>query len=359
MLENQNWTSEFAHSFRNLKSLYHFLDWPLPGGLEAVAERFPLFIPKALAEKINAEGPEGVLAKEFLPSAFETDADLNRFGYLDPIGDEAHQKAPQLIHRYHSRALFTPTTVCPVHCRYCFRKNELAGKSELFQSDFEKTLSYLKEHPEIQELIFTGGDPLTLSNEKMASYLNAFLGIDSIKDIRFHTRYPVILPSRIDSDFLEIFERYSRSFRTLSIAIHANHKNEFDQESREAINKLSRTGIQLLSQTVLLRGVNDDSEALTGLIEQFIELKVRPYYLHHPDRVFGGMHFYLPLEEGRRIYQSLRSKLPGWALPHYVIDVPGGSGKTSAFNPESYHFKGEIISLSGDFVKLKEPDLFV
>lgn len=359
MLENQSWTSEFARSFKNLRALHNFLEWPIPHHSLAIAERYPIFIPMGLAEKIKAQGPDGVLAKEFLPHLLENDADLNQFGLEDPIGDHRHAKAPQLIHRYHSRALFTPTTVCPVHCRYCFRKNELNVQDNLFLQDFEKTILYLQEHQEISEIIFTGGDPLTLSNEKLRSYLSAFSKISHIKDIRFHTRYPVILPSRIDDGLIEILSEFNKIFRTLSIAIHANHKSEFDDEGKKAIKKLNATGVQLLSQTVLLKDVNNCPEQLLDLINLFLDLKIRPYYLHHPDRVVGGMHFYLPLEEGRRIYQSLRTILPGWALPHYVIDVPEGHGKVSAFNPESYKYGGELISLSGDIVSSREPDLFV
>ena len=278
---------------------------------------------------------------------------------MDPIGDKNFLKAPQLIHRYKSRALFTPTTLCPVNCRYCFRKNELFADEEMFQHDFDKTLQYLNDHPEISEIIFTGGDPLNLSNEKLEKYLTSFSKIQSIKDIRFHTRYPVILPERIDSGFLDLMKKYSKTFRTLSIAIHANHKNEFDPENRAFIKMLSSSGVQLLSQSVLLSGVNDSTETLLDLIHTFLELKIRPYYLHHPDHVAGGMHFYVSLQKGRILYQTLRKELPGWAIPHYVLDVPGGKGKISAFNPESFSFSGKILTLDGEITSHKEPDFFV
>lgn len=359
MVENQNWTSEFKTSFRNLTDLFQFLGWTSTPELQKVADTYPVFIPRKLALKMKAEGPDGILAREFLPSLEETDPDLNQKGMLDPIGDKNFLKAPQLIHRYKSRALFTPTTLCPVNCRYCFRKNELSAQDELFQQDFEKTLRYLNDHPEISEIIFTGGDPLNLSNEKLEKYLTAFAQIKSIKDIRFHSRFPVILPERIDHDFLKLMEEFSKTFRTVSIAIHANHKNEFDPENRGAIQKLSCSGVQLLSQSVLLSGVNDSSEILLELIHTFLELKIRPYYLHHPDHVAGGMHFYLPLQKGRMLYQALRKELPGWAIPQYVLDVPGGKGKISAFNPESFSFSGNILTLDGELTTHKEPDFFV
>lgn len=354
MVGTPNWTNEFKESYKNLTELYHFLDWPDDEALEIVAKKYPIFIPKKLALKIKAQGPQGVLAREFLPHTHE----MHDQGLEDPIGDKAHFKAPQLIHRYHSRALFTPTTICPVHCRYCFRKNELNHSEEIFQQDFIKTLSYLKDHPEITEIIFTGGDPLTLSNQRLENFLRSFAEIKTIKDIRFHSRYPVILPSRLDGEFSTLLRWASANFRTVTLAIHANHISEFDEENKKAILNLNGTGVQLLSQTVLLKGINDHTQDLVDLYDLFLELKVRPYYLHHPDQVRGGLHFYLPLEKGRKIYQTLRDRLPGWALPHYVIDIPQGQGKVSAFNPEGTTFSGRLISRSGLLVELQEPDFF-
>jgi lysine 2,3-aminomutase len=359
MDENLSWTSEFSQSFKNLKDLYQFLEWKLSPDLLTVAETYPLFIPRSLAMKIKNDGPDGVLAREFLPDSRELDPTLNLMGLEDPIGDKEYFKAPQLIHRYNSRALFAPTVVCPVHCRYCFRKNELSANEELFQHDFLKTLEYLKDHPQISEIIFTGGDPLTLSNEKLEKYLMAFSEIKSIKDIRFHTRYPVILPERIDTGLLIVLSNASEKFRTISIAIHANHAKEFDSQNQQAIRKLSQLNLQLLSQSVLLSGVNDSHTALMDLINEFLDLKIRPYYLHHTDQVKGGMHFYVSLQRGRELYQALRSELPGWALPQYVIDLPGGHGKVSAFNPESPKFSGHFLSRSGQPIPLIEPDLFI
>jgi lysine 2,3-aminomutase len=265
-------------------------------------------------------------------------------------------KAPQLIHRYKSRALFTPTSVCPIHCRYCFRRNELQSNEDLFQNNFEKTLDYIHQHPEISEIIFTGGDPLTISNEKMARYLERFSEIKTLRDIRFHSRYPVILPERIDDEFLALLTFYSKKFRTLSLAIHANHTDEFDHESIHKIRLLAQSPVQLLSQTVLLKGVNDRVEDLVSLIHLFMDLKIRPYYLHHPDQVKGGIHFYISIEEGRKLYSQLRDQLPGWSIPHYVIDIPHGPGKVNAFNPEQFEFSGQLIGKNGATNVHAEPD---
>jgi lysine 2,3-aminomutase len=357
-MQIQNWGHDFQKSFRDLRELYAFLGWGWQENLYAVAAKFPIFIPRTLAEKMRVQGPTGVLAREFLPDLLELDQDLNRHGFEDPIGDKAFKVAPQLIHRYPSRVLFTATNICPVHCRYCFRKNELNAQDDLFQKSFEQTFFYLENHKEVSEIIFTGGDPLTLSNDVLDKTLLSFAKIKHIKDIRFHSRYPVIMPSRLDEGFHQIIKKYAEHFRTISLAIHANHVDEFDQIANEKIKNLSQLPLQLLSQTVLLSGVNDSTESLVDLYQHFIELRVRPYYLHHPDRVSGGMHFYLPLSRGRKIVSSLRKKLPGWAQPNYVLDVPGGEGKVSVFNPEAFEYSGKIINLNSEILDLPEPDLF-
>lgn len=349
MDRNQNWTSKFQESFRDLKSLAEYLGWEAPFSVEKI---YPVFIPRDLADRMKKEGRDGVLAREFFPATEE----LIDQGYLDPIGDKKFNVAPQLIHRYENRVLFTATSICPVHCRYCFRKNELSPSDEIFEQDFEKTLSYLSSHPEISEIIFTGGDPLTLSDQKLEKYLDAFSRIPHIKDIRFHSRYPVILPERINDDLLVVLKKAMRHFRTVTVAVHANHVQEFSCQAKSAIKMLAASGVQLLSQTVLLKGINNSSDELVRLMDLFVSLGVRPYYLHHPDQVRGGMHFYLPLEEGRKIYGELRKNLPGWAIPQYVIDVPGGHGKVPAFNPERHNYGGTLLALSGESLSIAEPD---
>jgi lysine 2,3-aminomutase len=345
---SRSWTVKFQESFRDLASLSAYLGWEVSSHVEKI---YPVFVPRNLADRMKQEGPGGILAREFYPHEEE----LIDQGYLDPIGDKKFNVAPQLIHRYENRVLFTATSVCPVHCRYCFRKNELSPQNEIFSNDFEKTLSYLSEHKEISEIIFTGGDPLTLSDQKLEKYLEAFSGLSHIKDIRFHTRYPVILPERIDEEFVGLMNKWARHFRTMTIAVHANHVSEFSCEGKSALKVLAASRVQLLSQTVLLKGVNDSAEALTQLMNLFIDHKVRPYYLHHPDQVRGGMHFYLSLEEGRKIYHELRNMLPGWAIPQYVVDVPEGHGKIPAFNAETHAYSGTLMSLSGEKLKMPEP----
>jgi lysine 2,3-aminomutase len=337
-----NWQQDFREALRSTEELNAFFDYDFP------ETNYPIFIPKNFAKKIKDFGEGSPLWIQFLPDSRENE----NLGRIDPIGDKIHSKGNQLIHRYENRALFTPTTICPIQCRYCFRKNELSSKDEIFDANFEAAKNYLLAHPEINEIIFTGGDPLILSDEKLAHYLQEFAEIESIKFVRFHTRTPIILPSRIDEGFINIMTSARHLFKRALIMIHVNHLAEIDEEVESAITRLTEAGVEVLSQTVLLKGVNDQTEILEVLLNKLSELKVTPYYLHHPDEAKGAMHFGMTLEEGRRVVHPLHSKLSGWATPKYVIDIPGGEGKISAINPEDFTFKGELLNRQGNKIKI-------
>lgn len=338
-----SWQTEFKDALKSQAELNLFFETDFP------KTPYPIFIPKSFAEKIKNHGINSPLWKQFLP---HQDEETNRSGRYDPIGDITHSKGNQLIHRYQNRVLFTPTTICPVLCRYCFRKNELAEKDEVFNQNFLEAKNYLRANPEINEVIFTGGDPLILSNEKLAGYIQDFSEIESLKYIRFHSRTPIILPSRIDEGFLAIMESAAQIFKRSMLMIHVNHGDELDAEVEMAIKALTSVGIEVYSQSVLLKGVNDTTEILAELFSRLADIKVKPYYLHHPDEALGAMHFHMSLETGRRIVQPLHDLLPGWALPEYVIDIPGGEGKVPALNPESFAFSGTLINRQGKEIKL-------
>lgn len=339
MLE-ANWQDSFRTAFRRSKDLYEFLN---------IKEQFndsayPVFVPARLAKNIQKSGKDSALWRQFVPSNDEFNGHKLE-GLYDPIGDGVHSKNNGIIHRYKNRLLFSPTTVCPVNCRYCFRKNELAHNDEVLKGKLSALCAYLDSHPEVQEVILTGGDPLILSNEKLEEIFNSLE--EKVPFLRIHTRTPMILPERIDKELLDIFSKASHSFSVFNIAIHANHKDEFDDLVKTKIRDLRSTGLQLLSQSVLLKGVNDSEKELTDLYLEFNRHGVKSYYLHHPDRVKGAMNFYLSLEEGRSIYMKLRETLPGWAIPHYIIDPENGQGKTLAFNPESLNFGGQLLDRFG------------
>jgi lysine 2,3-aminomutase len=328
------WKESMRTAIKSTKALEEYL------GVTLAKTIYPLFIPLNLANEMKQLGSSSALWKQFVPHEEEN----NPSGLVDPIGDQRHSPTAQLIHRYKNRVLFMPTTVCPVMCRYCFRKNELQDNLDLFTADFEKTLVYLHEHDEINELIFSGGDPLILTNEKIDFYLSAFSKIPHLKYIRFHTRTPIILPERVTDEFIETINLHKKSFSRFIMNLHINHTDELRTDVLEAIKKLDDGRIELISQTVLLKDVNDNLSQLQKLFETLIDYNIRPYYLHHPDVVKGANHFRLTLEEGRELYGKLRKTLPGWGLPQYVIDIPEGFGKVPAFNPENISFSGQLLS---------------
>ncbi len=313
---------------------------------------YPIFIPQDLAAKIKKQGLTGPLAKQFLPQ--EEEAQTGQ-GLKDPIGDHQHSPTSRLVHRYHNRALLFPTDHCPVQCRYCFRKNELHQNDPLFQGIKRPIGDYLMAHPEIDEIIFSGGDPLILSNQKLREWLKFLDPFKNITMIRFHTRMPVIIPGRIDQGLLDLLHEMSDRF-IFSMAIHFNHASIIDHNITQAITRLKKVPITLLSQSVLLRGVNDNFLALKNLFQSIHQLGLRPYYLHHPDRVKGAMHFYLPLKKGRQLYHQLHLKMPGWMIPQYIWDVPGGLGKVPAHNLEGFDFKGQALDRFGNIHSISEVD---
>lgn len=335
---NVSWQDELRTSLKSKRELDSFFNTNFP------ETSYKISIPLFIAKKIRVQGLDSPIAKQFLPSDQE---DLNPSGLKDPIGDHDYSPINQIVHRYNNRILFFPTQVCPVLCRYCFRKNELSNGDDLFKSNFVMVKKYLSDHPEVEEVIFSGGDPLILTNEKLSYFLEEFSQIESIKYIRLHTRVPTTLPSRIDTELVYMLSKYSDIFKKLQVVIHVNHDSEFCEEVEKSVKKFYQSRIPLLSQTVLLKGVNDSTVDQKRLIEKLIENNITPYYLHHPDQVKGAMNFYLPIEEGRRLYSKLRKDISGWALPSYVIDIPNGEGKISAFNPETYEFSGLLINKDG------------
>lgn len=286
---------------------------------------YPELIPKSWREKIDASA---ALSAQFEFNQDELDSKIQNIGLIDPIGDKTYMEANGIIHRYKNRILFSPVSRCPINCRYCFRKNELFEADDNFAGKVDDLENYLLSHPEINEVILTGGDPLMISNAQLEK-IALIVSDKKIPYFRIHSRTPVILPARINTDFLALSSKLSQLFTCFSIAIHINHLDESGPELNEALTSLSTTGAQLMAQTVLLKGVNDNSAVLSELFTYLIGLKVRPYYLHHPDLVKGAMHFWLPLEQGRLIYNGLKDLLPGWAIPQYVVDIPGGHGKVA------------------------------
>ena len=281
---------------------------------------YEINIPLHLAKKIK-DSNEPSLRNQFLPHINELNQEYQENGIVDPIGDIENSKEKGIVHRYQNRILFFPTTICPVICRYCFRKNELSHQKDYLKGRLAILENYLKENIDINEVILSGGDPFMINDEKIRETLSVISKFSHIKYVRFHSRTPISLPSRMTNQLINVLRSFQNKFKIV-IVLHVNHESEFDSLVDQTINKLSV--FKLLSQSVLLKGVNDDSLQLESLFLKLDSLGVSPYYLHHPDKVKGAMHFDLPIERGLEIMKELRTMLPGWLIPRYIQDHPTG-----------------------------------
>ncbi|MCB1534311.1 MAG: lysine-2,3-aminomutase-like protein [Rhodoblastus sp.] len=277
-----------------------------------------------LASLVDANDPADPIARQFVPDPRELENTPRE--RADPIGDDAHSPCEGLVHRYPDRVLLKLVSACPVYCRFCFRRETVgAAKGGMLAPEkLAAALDYIRARPQIWEVILTGGDPLALSPRRLAETVRAIAAIDHVKVLRFHTRVPVAAPDLVTDDLVAAIRADGVS---TWVALHANHPREIGAEARAALDRFVATGVPLVSQTVLLRGVNDDPEILAALMRAFVEARVKPYYLHHPDLAPGTGHFRLSIAEGRRIVAELMRRVSGLARPAYVLDIPGGYGK--------------------------------
>ncbi len=291
--------------------------------LEAVAERYAIGLTPSLAALIRPDEPGNPIASQFIPDARELVRDQAETD--DPIGDDARSPVKGLVHRYPDRVLIKLVAVCAVYCRFCFRRERIGpGSGSLSAAEFGAALDYVRNHVGIWEVILTGGDPLTLSLRRIALATEAIAAIDHVKTLRWHTRLPVAAPERVTAAMARAL---SAGGKTVVVAVHANHPSELTAAARAACRRLIVQGLMLVSQTVLLKGVNDDVETLEALMRAFVEAGVKPYYLHHGDLAPGTAHWRVGIETGQELMRALRARLSGLAMPTYVLDIPGGHGK--------------------------------
>ena len=309
------------------------------------AARFRLLVPRPYLRLIDPRDPQDPVARMAFASAEELVATPT--GMRDPIGDLAKQAAPRLTHRYGDRALLHVTNLCPMYCRFCFRKNLMNEREEeLYAGGFEEAFTYLAAHPEVEELILTGGDPWMLADEKLAALVDEIAArLPALRRLRFHTRMPVTLPSRVTPGLLKAIQKPGR-FRTY-VVTHFNHLRELGESARTALATLTGAGVTVLNQTVLLRGVNNDAGILRKLFRELGNEGVMPYYLHHCDLVAGAEHFRTSLAEGRAIWTALRGTLPGYMLPEYVVEIPGGGGKIPVGGNFTMPYEDTLIAHPG------------
>lgn len=315
--------------------------------LAPVAARYAVAVTPAMADLIDPADSADPIARQFVPAAEELrTSPVER---ADPIGDEAHAPVPGIVHRYPDRVLLKAVSVCPVYCRFCFRRETVGpgGPAALAPDALAAALAYVTNHPEIWEVVVTGGDPLMLGPRRIAGLMDALATIPHVRVVRWHSRIPVVDPGRVTD---ELAAALRRDGVATYVAVHANHPREFTAAARGALARLADQGVVLVSQSVLLRGVNDDPAVLAALMRAFVESRVMPYLIHHPDLAPGTAHFRLPVSEGRRLVEALRGHLSGLCQPTYVLDLPGGFGKVPV---DADHFEA-VTGAAGEFWRVRD-----
>jgi len=291
--------------------------------LARVAERYAVAITPEIAALIDRADPHDPIARQFVPDLAELNVAPDE--RADPIGDDAHSPVDGIVHRYPDRVLLKLVNVCAVYCRFCFRREMVGpGKQMLSPRELDAALGYIETRPQIWEVIFTGGDPLVLSARRLGEVMRAIAAIDHVKIVRLHTRLPIVSPDKITPALVRALKA---SGKTTYVALHANHPRELTPAVWAACARLIDAGIPMVSQSVLLRGVNDDAATLEALMRAFVECRIKPYYLHHADMAPGTAHFRTTIEDGQALMRALRGRVSGLAQPTYVLDIPGGYGK--------------------------------
>ncbi len=311
-------------AIRDPAELCHVLDLPpeYEGVARSAAEQFALFAPRPLVARMKVGDPRDPLLRQVLP----LDEELREVpGFSrDPVGDLAATTAPGLLQKYRGRALLVTTGACAVHCRYCFRRLYPYGATQRSPAQWQAAIDQIAADSTIEEVLLSGGDPLTIDDAALAKLAAALADIPHLRRIRVHTRLPIVIPQRVTDSLIG----WLRGTRLVPIVVvHANHPAEIDNEVAAAIGRLIDAGIPVLNQSVLLKGVNDNAEVLARLSLRLVELRVMPYYLHQLDRVAGSAHFEVPIERGRALMRELRSRLPGYAVPRYVQEIAGQPSK--------------------------------
>jgi len=322
--EPADWQFELANAITSVDELLYELD------LEHIEHElirnsaFRLLVPRAFVNKMQKGNAHDPLLRQVLPVTSENVLS----GLTDPVGDLNAMATPGLLHKYNGRVLLVTTGACAVHCRYCFRRHFPYSSSNPGKNEWQQALEYLHTHDDIHEVILSGGDPLVLDNAKLGRLFTALEQIPHIHWLRIHTRLPVVLPSRIDDGLISLLQNLR--FR-ITLVIHANHANELVIDELDALHRLASTGITLLNQSVLLKGVNDSTASLITLSKRLYEAGVLPYYLHMLDPVQGAMHFDVSQNRAIELLNTLKQELPGFLLPRLVREKQGETSKTAIF----------------------------
>lgn len=316
------WRQDLRQAFRRADSLLEYLGID-PASLPHLdAPEFPILAPRPFAARMRKGDPDDPLLRQVLPDPGELDAAP---GFSDdPVGDQASRVERGLLHKYQGRLLLISTGACAIHCRYCFRQAYPYAQDHFHPGRLEQLLDYLDRHPDVEEIILSGGDPLMLDTDRLRALTDALRGRRQIQRLRLHTRFPVVLPARIDADFLDWIANLPWP---AVMVIHANHAREFDPQVDTAMSRLRQAGVTLFNQTVLLAGVNDRPEALADLMRRGFSAGVIPYYLHLLDRVSGAARFEKSTQRALELVEHLRTTLPGYLVPRLVREEAGAPYK--------------------------------
>jgi lysine 2,3-aminomutase len=291
--------------------------------LEPVGKRYAVALPPALERLIERADPQDPIARQFVPDERELDAQPEELA--DPIGDDAHSPVPGIVHRYPDRVLLKLTQICAVYCRFCFRRETVGRPGALDRATLDAALDYIRGHREIWEVILTGGDPLVLSARRLREVMKAFAAIDHVKVVRIHTRVPIAAPERVTAELVRAIRIKGKA---VYVALHVNHPHELTVAARAAAARMADAGIPLLAQSVLLAGVNDTPGVMNALMRALVECRIKPYYLHHADLAPGTAYLRTSVETGQALMRDLRGRVSGLCQPAYVLDIPGGHGKS-------------------------------
>ncbi len=319
------WQQELARAIRQPAELLRRLDLSehlLPEALQSHQE-FPLLVPESFLNRMQPGNPNDPLLLQVLPAADEQAVQPGF--HIDAVGDEAAELTPGLLQKYTGRALMITLGQCAVHCRYCFRRHYPYQTAPAARRQWQEALQSLEQHPQIEEIILSGGDPLILSDRKLGELLTELEALPQLTRLRIHSRLPIVLPSRVTT---ELLQRFQQSRLQVLLVVHANHFAEIAADCAEALKCLVRSGFPVLNQAVLLKGINDTANIQTELCRRLINLGVIPYYLHQLDRVQGAAHFETAETTGREIIETLKTRLPGYAIPRLVREIAGEKSKT-------------------------------
>lgn len=323
-IQRQPWQLALHNAITTADALWQQLDLPidlLPAAQKA-SQLFALRVPHGFVKRMQPGNIADPLLRQVLPLDAETQSAP---GFVtDPLQEHKANPLSGLLHKYTGRVLLTLTGSCAVHCRYCFRRHFPYQQNNPGRNGWQPVWDYIRQHPDIHEVILSGGDPLMATDAVLAEVLHELEAISHVKTVRFHTRLPIVLPERITDELIQLLK--TTRLRKICV-IHCNHPNEIDTTVIAALNKLHHADIQLLNQSVLLKGVNDNADTLIHLSHALFKHRVLPYYLHQLDPVAGAHHFFVPIDIGKSIIETCHTQLPGYLVPRYVIEKPGEVGK--------------------------------